>query len=504
MGIEQYIEALKIIEELEQKYNHKETYYPFLDYEPSPTQYEFHTSLAKERVLLGANKSGKSYAGAIETCWHITGIYPEWYPEEGKIFPEMTNDRELKIIINVETLDKVKDNILPLLKKFLKGILKFDYRYSGPQQYITEINFSNGVRIKFSSNRMKTEALEGGEADFFWSDEPPNREHYIALLRAFLKKHSRLIITATALKFGWLTEHFLEPPLELKMEREKIGKWAIPWVKAMSLDENKHLTEEEKSYWRANLMALDYEEAQARLEGIPFAKIGRVFGNDFDETKHITPSRILEGKNYCLYFSLDPHDRKGPAMLWVAVRKPDKYGVSQKIAVYSHYDKLKYMTPKDIVNFIKEVEQDHLKNYFDVVPPVITRYIDTKYAEHQQITGQKYRDYLIQSSVELGYPMAFKKSEGGLTLGHNAIRDVLRGWTYYNEKEPEFIIFDNCKELIEAFKFYSYKYGEEGVEEEYKDMIDCLRYMLTDGIYYYDIAHEDYYVNKISNFFEIT
>ena len=32
----------------------------------------------KERVLLGANQSGKSYANCLELAFHLTGLYPKW------------------------------------------------------------------------------------------------------------------------------------------------------------------------------------------------------------------------------------------------------------------------------------------------------------------------------------------------------------------------------------------------------------------------------------------
>ena len=496
-----YLEALRLLDNLATQIEKAQT--GLDNYEPSPTQKEFHCSLAKERVLLGANKSGKSHAGAIETCWHLTGKYPDWYPEEGKIKPNAISPRDIKIVINVETLDKVKDNIIPYLNKFLKGILDIKWIKNGPQQYVVAGEAENGAIIKFVSNRMKTEALEGGEADFFWSDEPPTQEHYTALLRAFLKQENRLIITATSLKYGWMTAHFLDPPLDLKTSREKLGAWAVPWVKSMPLSENTHYKDEEKAYWEASLKSVSLEEAQARLEGIPFQTIGRVFGQDFIPSKHIypIPAKPFNSSDFCLYYSLDPHDKKGPAMLWIAVRRPDKTGHSQKIVVYSHYDEYKFMTPKDIVSFIKEVEKDRLNGIFDDPPPVITRYIDPRFSEHTQVTGQKYKELLLQAGVDLDYPVVFQKAEGGISAGHSAIRDMLRNEIKVEDDvQPELIVLSNCTPLIEALKFYSYKYGEEGVEEKYKDLIDCLRYAVSGGLWFYDTKNEDNFTARLNEF----
>lgn len=51
----------------------------FLHYKPYSKQIEFHGSHATERILSGANQSGKSLAGCMETCFHLTGNYPEWW-----------------------------------------------------------------------------------------------------------------------------------------------------------------------------------------------------------------------------------------------------------------------------------------------------------------------------------------------------------------------------------------------------------------------------------------
>jgi phage terminase large subunit-like protein len=37
------------------------------------------TKVASERLLVAANKVGKTYAGAIEMAAHLTGLYPEWW-----------------------------------------------------------------------------------------------------------------------------------------------------------------------------------------------------------------------------------------------------------------------------------------------------------------------------------------------------------------------------------------------------------------------------------------
>ena len=50
-------------------------------YDPYPYQLNFHKtgSDANQRLLMAANRIGKSYCGAAEMAFHVTGLYPEWW-----------------------------------------------------------------------------------------------------------------------------------------------------------------------------------------------------------------------------------------------------------------------------------------------------------------------------------------------------------------------------------------------------------------------------------------
>ena len=55
-------------------------------YQPYGFQKRFHKtgSEANQRLLMAANRVGKSYVGAMEMAIHLTGLYPDWW--EGKRF----------------------------------------------------------------------------------------------------------------------------------------------------------------------------------------------------------------------------------------------------------------------------------------------------------------------------------------------------------------------------------------------------------------------------------
>ena len=57
-----------------------------LFYTPYSKQLEFHAAglVHRERLLMAANRVGKTLAGGMETAMHLTGRYPAWWP--GKRF----------------------------------------------------------------------------------------------------------------------------------------------------------------------------------------------------------------------------------------------------------------------------------------------------------------------------------------------------------------------------------------------------------------------------------
>ncbi len=55
-------------------------------YNPYQYQTKFHLegNSCAQRILMAANRVGKTYCGAAETAYHLTGQYPEWW--EGRRF----------------------------------------------------------------------------------------------------------------------------------------------------------------------------------------------------------------------------------------------------------------------------------------------------------------------------------------------------------------------------------------------------------------------------------
>ena len=77
---EQLERAVEIAKELERR---KATN-KLADYKPYKYQQKFHNTVASQRLLMAGNRIGKSFCGATELAYHLTGKYPDWW--EGKKF----------------------------------------------------------------------------------------------------------------------------------------------------------------------------------------------------------------------------------------------------------------------------------------------------------------------------------------------------------------------------------------------------------------------------------
>ena len=70
--------AIEIAEQITELYETNRLH----EYEPYEYQKRFHSAkdsggkLARQRLLMAANKTGKTFCGATEMAYHLTGRYP--------------------------------------------------------------------------------------------------------------------------------------------------------------------------------------------------------------------------------------------------------------------------------------------------------------------------------------------------------------------------------------------------------------------------------------------
>jgi phage terminase large subunit-like protein len=241
-------------------------------YKPSIKQKAFHNCLAPERMLLAGNQLGKSFAGAIETAYHLTGCYPEWW--EGKRFTRPV--RGWACSVSSET---TRDTCQRLLfgdpadaSKLGTGVIERT-KIGKPRPSRGVSNAYSGCLVKhisggwsyigFKSYEQGRGKFQGETLNFIWCDEEPPYDIYV-------EARTR---TNTMGVFAYITMTPLMGEtqiIEMFMRNTDDKRQYV----SMNIDEVDHISPEDK------LMIINsYEEHErdARLKGIPSLGSGRVF-----------------------------------------------------------------------------------------------------------------------------------------------------------------------------------------------------------------------------------
>jgi phage terminase large subunit-like protein len=173
------LEAMKAQHAAENKLAH---------YRPYPKQVAFHAAgvRCRERLLIAANQSGKSLAGAMECAMHATGRYPDWW--KGRRFDkptigwgagttnETTRDTVQRILVGrpgqAGTAAIPKDAIIDLVSA------------RGTPDLLDSIkvtHVSGGVSvIGLKSYQRGRESFQGETLDYLWFDEEPPADIFTA------------------------------------------------------------------------------------------------------------------------------------------------------------------------------------------------------------------------------------------------------------------------------------------------------------------------------------
>lgn len=251
----------------------------FTFYKPSPKQEAFHKAglEARERLFLGGNRTGKTYAVCMEMAMHLTGIYPESW----------TGYRFSRPISAISASISLKDTRDILQKKLFVGDIDGNTPPIIHESFIVDKTHTNIAgawdtvliqhisgrfsELKFKAFQQGESSFQGVRADFIHLDELPNFKVYQeALVRTTSFDNEKTFLVASM----WpekgkddMVSHFLDHCEEGKV---KNGRFYI----RISWDENPHLPEEQKQHLRASLP--DWQ-MDAREHGIPVFGQGKVF-----------------------------------------------------------------------------------------------------------------------------------------------------------------------------------------------------------------------------------
>ena len=196
--------ALELLRELRQR----ERYNRINSYDPYPYQQKFHETGAEsnQRLLMAANRIGKSYCGSMELSYHLTGLYPEWW--KGRVYHQPiiawaggVSNETTRDIVQYELLGSPDDP-----EAFGSGTV--------PRNYIIKTERKPGVpnaksvalikhvsggnsSLFFKAYEMGVEKWQGRSVDCIWLDEEPSRDIYSQAVTRTLDRRGMVYMTFT-------------------------------------------------------------------------------------------------------------------------------------------------------------------------------------------------------------------------------------------------------------------------------------------------------------------
>lgn len=307
-------------------------------YEPLPLQKRFHESMAKERIIRGSNRSGKTVGACVEVARALTGQDPfNRYPKENGIwysvskdgneigqvmFPKLYRPGAFRIIRDLVTkkwrafLPNDPEDILrkresrpapPLIpRRFVKTIAWEDKKKGVP----SKVTLTNGWEHYFySSNAAPTHgtAIDGANFD----EEISNTEWYSEVAARLVDKSGWFIWSATP-QAG--TDELYR--LHLRAQEPQEDPPLIEEFEAL-IDDNEFIGELDK---RSFASKLSEEELSVRIGG-QFGILSFKVFPEFSITLHGCP-RFPIPDNWTRYAAIDP-GRQVCAGLFLAIPDPE-------------------------------------------------------------------------------------------------------------------------------------------------------------------------------------
>lgn len=182
------------------------------EFEPYPKQKEFYLAglTDRERLLMAANQVGKTFSGSREVAYHVTGLYPEWWPGHrfnhaiscwcGSETAQVTRDTcQLNLIGPPEDREAWGSGAIP--QHLILDTAMASGNVPNTIETVTVKHVSGGTSvIGFKNYEQGRRKWQGTKKHLIWLDEEPPMDIYTeALTRTNAVADGRMMITFTPL-----------------------------------------------------------------------------------------------------------------------------------------------------------------------------------------------------------------------------------------------------------------------------------------------------------------
>ena len=436
-------QAIKLAEQITEKKDTNRLSF----YDPYEYQNNFHSAkdnvgrLARQRLLMAANKTGKTFCGAAEMAFHLTGKYPKWwkgYRFTGpiKAWAAGNTTANTRDIVQAELLGEPGDE-----EDFGKGalpkdvILKWDRQPGIPNAVSTvTVKHASGKNSKcyLKSYEQGKQAWMGKAIDVVWMDEEPPQDIYSQALRASLKSGGLTYMTFTP--ESGMTNVVAQFMNNLKPHQQLYN---ATW------DDAPHLDDEVKE---EILAALPPHERKMRSEGIPVLGSGLVFPIDVEQIKRTAFAIPEHWSRIC---AIDFGYDHPTAAVWIAHDRDHDVAY-----VYDTYRK-SGETPL--------VHAQAIKARGDWIPVIWPH----DGAQHDKGSGEPLAAIYRRQGMNM-FPKHFENPEGGQGV-EPGLMEMLQKF-----QTQRLLVFDHLGEFFEEMRMYHRKDGK--VVKERDDLMSAARY----------------------------
>ena len=420
-------------------------------YEPHDRQLEFHSSPKKERLYVGANRSGKSVGGCVEDIYRLRGESP---------FQSVPPAPVAGRIVGVDFDNGIEKILKPLIQRWIPPSLLINGSWEDSyNRGLRVLNCANGSTLEFMSYIQDVEKFAGTSRHFVHLDEEPPRLVYEECKLRTLDVGGVIYLTMTPLEgMDWSYDQLYIP-----------GKNGDPRIDVIEVDisDNPHVGQEELEEFYSNM---DEDTKRVRQHGQYIHIGGAVFKKFGDHNLIPYDDFNLEfflSRGWKLYASMDHGFNNPTAWLWHIVAPEPQL---QIITFYEHY--MKEWTIKQHADYVKDIERE-LKAFpeFRIGDPAI--------AQRNGETG---------NSVKTAYA----KEGIYIAEGNNDVKSSIdRIISYLGPSEaPHWLITDNCVNLAFEMrrarwkrhmspKVRDRKNAFEEIENKQDHAIDAARYFFN-------------------------
>lgn len=453
----------------------------FLHYKPYSKQREFHRSKAVERILSGANQSGKSLAGCMETCFHLTGKYPEWW--EGHRVKPRANASNGELEINGWVLGTDSKTVRDSLQSKIIGSERGGYRdgcihpdYIDIEGAIRSrgvpglidtvyIKHESGCRVKlqFRSYEQGRENLQSATIDFVYCDEEPPSE-VIGELRA------RLGATGGFMYMAFTPLKGMTPLVQEFWGRDNEEKYLV----CMNIYEAEHYTKDKIARIESLYSGLSEAERKARMMGVPTMGSGLVYPIEDKDIMYEGGGEIPRRwkRLAALDFGRGEHPQ---GMVWGALDETND--------VLYIYDAIKTVHKSVAEN--ASIIRNHGAWIPCAYPHDLNR--ESGVADERKSEGYKYKELYMREGVELT-PHHAKTKDGSnkVEVGIIELRQRMM--------EGRLKVAKHLSEWWKEKQIYRYGDDNKPIKEK-DDLMDATRYLTI--MLRYAISEEESVFNRI-------